>query len=69
MVPLFPGLPGGPELQVVLLVLVLQFVVFLVPVALVALGVSVLLDRRRSYDERIEELERTVERLEENREE
>jgi sec-independent protein translocase protein TatA len=68
-VPLFPALPGGPELLVVLLVLVVQLLLFLVPVVLVALGVSVLLDRRRGYDERIAELERTVERLEERREE
>jgi sec-independent protein translocase protein TatA len=41
VVPLFPGVPGGPELLVILLVF-LVLVVPLVLVAVVVLGVSVL---------------------------
>ena len=59
-VPLFPGLPGGIEILVVLLV-------FVVPLSLLAvvavLGVG-LVRRRSSNDAEVERLERRVEELE-----
>jgi sec-independent protein translocase protein TatA len=62
-VPLFPGLPGGPEL---LLVLLLQLLFYGALVALVVVGVGKVLGWGENDDteERIEELERKVERLE-----
>ena len=63
VVPLFPGLPGGIEILVVLLV-------FVVPLGLLAvaavLGVG-LLRRRSSNDAEVERLERRVEKLERRR--
>jgi sec-independent protein translocase protein TatA len=66
-VPLFPGLPGGPELLIVLL---LQLLFYGAIVGLAAVGAAKLLGWRQDddADERIAELERTVERLERDRE-
>jgi len=66
-VPLFPGLPGGPELFVVAL---LQLLFYGALVALAVVGAAKLLGRgeRDDTEERIAELERTVERLERERE-
>jgi sec-independent protein translocase protein TatA len=55
-VPLFPGVPGGPELLVVLLLLV---ALFGVPVVVAVLGW-----RYVSGGDRVEELEARVEELE-----
>jgi sec-independent protein translocase protein TatA len=62
-VPLFPGLPGGPEL---LIVLILQLLFFGALTGLAAIGLAKLLGwgGDDDADERIEELERKVERLE-----
>jgi sec-independent protein translocase protein TatA len=62
-VPLFPGLPGGPELLIVLL---LQLLFYGALVALVVVGVGKVLGWGETDDteERIEELERKVEQLE-----
>ena len=62
-VPLFPGLPGGPELLIVLLVMVL---VLGIPTLLVAAAAFFGIQYVRGDDtreERIEELEREVHRL------
>jgi hypothetical protein len=66
-VPLFPGLPGGIELLIVLLI---QLLIFGVLVALAAVGAAKLLKRGGSddADERIAELEQKVDRLERERE-
>lgn len=64
MDPLFvPGLPGGPELLIVLLMFV---VYFLVPV-LGVVAIYNFLDGKRGYEERITSLERRVEELEDDR--
>lgn len=57
IVPLFPGVPGGPELLVMLLMAIL---IFGLPLVLIALG-GLLYYRR---NERIEELERRIDELE-----
>ncbi|WP_372910177.1 preprotein translocase subunit TatA [Salinigranum sp.] len=55
MVPLFPGVPGGPELLVVLLLLV---ALFGVPVVVAVLGWRYLKgDRVEDLEARVEELE------------
>ena len=66
-VPLFPGLPGGPELLIVML---LQLLFYGAIVGLAAVGAAKLLGwgEHDDTEERIEELERTVERLERERE-
>jgi sec-independent protein translocase protein TatA len=63
VVPLFPGLPGGPELLIVIL---LQLLFYGAIVGLAAVGAAKLLGWGENDDteERIEELERKVERLE-----
>ena len=61
MVPLQFGVPGGPELLVIFLILLL----FGLPVLLVLL----LLSQRNAGDERVEALERRVGELETEREE
>ncbi|WP_254543338.1 hypothetical protein [Halomarina pelagica] len=58
-IPLFPGVPGGPELFIVLLVFAIPLV-FLVVGGAVVVGVL----RRRSSTDRVRELERRVEELE-----
>jgi hypothetical protein len=63
MVPLFPGIPGGPELLIVLLMLLLYVAVPL----LVIVAVFNYLDGKRGYEERITALERRVEELERKR--
>jgi sec-independent protein translocase protein TatA len=66
-VPLFPGLPGGPELLIVML---LQLLFYGAIVGLAAVGAAKLLGwgEHDDTEERIEELERTVDRLERERE-
>ena len=64
-VPLFPGLPGGIEILVVLLVLVVPLGMLAVAVVL---GVG-FLRRRSSNGAEIERLERRVEELERQRRE
>lgn len=59
MVPLFPGVPGGPELLVILLVAIIAFGL---PVVLIAAGVIGY--RRLDKGDRVEELEQRVEELE-----
>lgn len=64
MGPLFvPGVPGGPELVIVLFILVLYLAV---PI-LVIVAVYNFLDGKRGYEKRISELERRVEKLERER--
>ena len=63
MVPLFPGIPGGPELLVVLVMLAFYVVI---PV-LVIVAINSYLDGKRGYEERITALERRVEELENER--
>ena len=63
MVPLFPGVPGGPELLVLFFVLILFGAVPL----LVIIAVYNYLDGKRGYEERIDALERRVEELEDER--
>jgi sec-independent protein translocase protein TatA len=65
-VPLFPGVPGGPELLIILLVIVILGIP-LSAVILVALGVTRLRSGDDDREERIAELEREVERLREDR--
>ncbi|RDI69812.1 hypothetical protein [Halopelagius longus] len=61
MVPLFvPGLPGGPELLIVLLMVAMYVVL---PV-LGIVAVYNFLDGKRGYEERITRLERRVAELE-----
>lgn len=61
LVPAFPGIPGGPELLVILLIMVVLFGLPLVLiVGAVFLGWNVL----GSRGERVEELESRVEELE-----
>lgn len=65
MVPLFvPGLPGGPELLIVLL----MGAMYLVLPILVIVAVYNFLDGKRGYEERITRLERRVAELEDERE-
>jgi len=59
--PLFPGVPGGPELLIILLVMILLLGV---PVALVVLGVAGGISLGRGDGDRIEELERRISELE-----
>jgi len=63
-VPLFPGIPGGIELLVVLLILVVPLVLL----ALTAVGIG-LFRRGSSNDAEVERLERRVEELERQRDE
>lgn len=64
MVPLFiPGVPGGPEI----LILLFLFVLYIAIPLLVIVAVFNFLDGKRGYDRRIEALERRVERLEDER--
>lgn len=58
-----PGLPGGPELLVVLLI----GAVYLVLPVLLIVVVYNFLDGKRGYEKRITELERRVEDLEDDR--
>jgi sec-independent protein translocase protein TatA len=61
LVPAFPGIPGGPELLIILLIMVVLFGLPLVLiVGAVFLGWNVL----GSRGERVEELESRVEELE-----
>ncbi|MFC5133169.1 MULTISPECIES: preprotein translocase subunit TatA [Haloferacaceae] len=55
------GVPGGPELVIVALVLLL----LVAPVALGAVAVFLLLRRRSALEERIAELESEMDRLRE----
>lgn len=65
VVPLFPGLPGGPELLIVLLI----FMILVVGpgILLVVFGAYVLRGRDGD-DDRVEELEARIEELERERE-
>jgi sec-independent protein translocase protein TatA len=65
MVPLFPGIPGGPELLIILLVMVLLLGVPLVLLLVFGAGAGRLLSRSREREDRIAELEREVEELRE----
>jgi hypothetical protein len=58
--PLQVGIPGGPEIVVLLLV----FVLYLALPVLLIVVVYNFLDGKRGYQERIAELERRVEELE-----
>lgn len=60
IVPLFPGIPGFPELMIMLLMSLLYFAV---PI-LIIVAVYNYLDGKRAYDERITELEQRVAELE-----
>ncbi|RQG90937.1 hypothetical protein [Natrarchaeobius chitinivorans] len=61
MVPLFvPGVPGGPELLVILVMLVFYLVI---PI-LVIVAIYNFLDGKRGYESRITALEERVEELE-----
>jgi sec-independent protein translocase protein TatA len=62
LVPLFPGLPGGPELLIILILFGLVIVAPLVLLAVAVVGGVSLFGG--SDDERVEELERRVEELE-----
>jgi sec-independent protein translocase protein TatA len=62
LVPLFPGLPGGPELLIILILFGLVIVAPLVLLAVAVVGGVRLFGG--SDDERVEELERRVEELE-----
>ncbi|WP_262179078.1 hypothetical protein [Haloarcula laminariae] len=57
------GLPGGPELVILLLVLVVYLAL---PVLLIVVVYN-FLDGKRGYQKRIAELERRVEELEDDR--
>jgi sec-independent protein translocase protein TatA len=61
-VPLFPGIPGGPELLIILLVVVILGIP-LSAVVLIGLGVTKLRSNEQDREERIAELEREVDRL------
>ncbi|RQG95302.1 hypothetical protein [Natrarchaeobius oligotrophus] len=64
MVPLFvPGAPGGPELLVLLTMLVLYLAI---PI-LIIVAIYNFLDGRRGYERRISELERRIDELERER--
>jgi hypothetical protein len=63
MVPLFPGMPGGIEL---LVIFVMMLMLFGVPVVVVLLGGAAWLRSNDASDERIEELEEEVEQLRAN---
>ncbi len=73
MVPLFPGLPGGPELLILLFILVIPLAGLAVLALVAYLGIGRLRSSpdQSSTDERIRELEREVadlrERLEDER--
>jgi sec-independent protein translocase protein TatA len=72
MVPLFPGVPGGPELVVLLLIILLLGLPLLLLVVAAALGVKLLGgdDGESAPDAtatRLDELERRVETLERER--
>jgi hypothetical protein len=56
-------LPGGPELLVIFLILVLVVVLYLGLPVFLAYLVYRYMDRKNSYDEQIRELEREVEAL------
>ncbi len=60
IVPLFPGIPGSPELMIMLLMSLLYFVV---PIFIIV-AIYNYLDGKRAYDERITELEQRVAELE-----
>ena len=65
-VPLFPGVPGGPELLVILLLMV---ALFGLPVVLVVLGWRHLRadsERVQELEDRVRELETELDRDEEN---
>lgn len=63
-VPLFPGIPGGPELLVVLLIMLLLLgVPLLLVVGGVVGGIRLFGDSKQKAD-RVEELESRVDRLE-----
>jgi sec-independent protein translocase protein TatA len=66
MVPLFPGLPGGPELLIVLII----FMILVVGpgILLVLFGAYVLRGRGGDDEDRVEELEARIEELERERE-
>jgi len=65
MVPLFPGLPGGPELLIVLIILLILVVG---PGILLVLFGAYVLRGRDGDDDRVEELEARIEELERERE-
>jgi sec-independent protein translocase protein TatA len=61
MVPLFPGLPGGPELLILLFILVIPLAGLAVLALVAYLGIGRLRSSPdHSTDERIRELEREV---------
>jgi sec-independent protein translocase protein TatA len=62
--PLFPGIPGGPELLVIFLIMVLMFGIPLVLIAGGVVGGAKLLGDSKRKDERVEELETRVQELE-----
>ena len=65
-VPAFPGIPGGPELLIILLIMIVVFgLPFVLLLGAVFLGWNVLGSRRERVDEleeRVAELERELER-------
>ncbi|MWV38378.1 hypothetical protein [Natrialba sp. INN-245] len=64
MVPLFiPGAPGGPELLLILVMLVFYVAIPIV----VIVAIFNFLDGKRGYEQRIEQLEAHVEQLENER--
>jgi sec-independent protein translocase protein TatA len=66
LVPAFPGIPGGPELLIILLIMLVVFgLPFVLLVGAVFLGWNVLGSRRgrvEELEERVAELERELER-------
>ena len=66
LVPAFPGIPGGPELLVILLITIVVFgLPFVLLIGAVFLGWNVLGSRRErveELEERVAELERELER-------
>ncbi|MEY7851898.1 hypothetical protein AB7C87_22155 [Natrarchaeobius sp. A-rgal3] len=64
MVPLFiPGVPGGPELLVILVMLLFYIAI---PIIIIV-AIFNFLDGKRGYEQRIEALEQRVEQLENER--
>ena len=65
-VPAFPGIPGGPELLIILLIMIVVFgLPFVLLLGAVFLGWNVLGSRRErveELEERVAELERELER-------